>query len=158
MTKAEIEQRINSHVWYHELDLGNGLRSESKLPEREYHRKLWRFIEGQLDLINFEGKSVLDIGCWDGYWSFYAERRGAAEIVALDDFTQNWNNHLVFISQRSCLIQRSRLFQIASVYELEALVGDLIYYYFSVYIITCGIRSTPSPGPTLQQSWRVCGS
>ena len=49
----------------------------------EIHRKLWRFIEAQLDLLDFRGKTVLDIGCWDGYWSFYAERRGAREVVAL---------------------------------------------------------------------------
>src|SRR5262249_24587907 len=38
----------------------------------------------------FTGKSVLDIGCWDGYWSFYAERRGAARVLATDDSSQNW--------------------------------------------------------------------
>ena len=27
---------------------------------------------------------VLDIGTWDGFWSFEMERRGAAEVVALD--------------------------------------------------------------------------
>src|SRR5262245_47097205 len=31
-----------------------------------------------------QGKSVLDIGAWDGFYSFAAERLGAARIVALD--------------------------------------------------------------------------
>ena len=39
-------------------------------------------MEQQLDAVPFHGKSVLDIGCWDGYWSFYAERRGAASVLA----------------------------------------------------------------------------
>lgn len=30
------------------------------------------------------GKSVLDAGCWDGFFSFEAERRGAARVVAID--------------------------------------------------------------------------
>jgi len=30
------------------------------------------------------GKSVLDIGAWDGYFSFEAERRGAKRVVASD--------------------------------------------------------------------------
>ena len=35
---------------------------------------------------NVNGKSVLDIGAWDGYMSFEAERRGASRVVALDEF------------------------------------------------------------------------
>ena len=30
------------------------------------------------------GMRVLDIGTWDGFWAFEMERRGAAEVVALD--------------------------------------------------------------------------
>ena len=32
------------------------------------------------------GKSVLDVGAWDGFFSFEAERRGAARVVAADSF------------------------------------------------------------------------
>jgi len=32
------------------------------------------------------GKSVLDIGAWDGFFSFEAERRGAAQVLATDHF------------------------------------------------------------------------
>ncbi len=32
------------------------------------------------------GKSVLDIGAWDGWFSFEAERRGAARVLAADHF------------------------------------------------------------------------
>jgi len=54
------------------------------------HRRVWRFIASQLDQIEMSGKSVLDLGCWDGYWSFYAERRGARRVLATDDESQNW--------------------------------------------------------------------
>lgn len=33
-----------------------------------------------------EGKTVLDIGAWDGYYSFEAERRGASRVLATDHF------------------------------------------------------------------------
>jgi tRNA (mo5U34)-methyltransferase len=33
-----------------------------------------------------EGKSVLDIGAWDGFFSFEAERRSAARVLATDHF------------------------------------------------------------------------
>ena len=32
------------------------------------------------------GKTVLDIGAWDGFYSFEAERRGAARVLATDHF------------------------------------------------------------------------
>ena len=32
------------------------------------------------------GKSVIDIGCWDGYFSIEAARRGATSVLATDDF------------------------------------------------------------------------
>jgi len=35
----------------------------------------------------FERRSVLDVGAWDGYYSFLAERRGAARVVALDHYS-----------------------------------------------------------------------
>ena len=43
-----------------------------------------RIIVEAFDSVDFKGKKVLDIGCLDGLWSFEAERRGAAEIVATD--------------------------------------------------------------------------
>jgi len=44
----------------------------------------------QFDAIDFVGKSVLDIGCWDGYFSFEAERRGASRVTSLDDCDYRW--------------------------------------------------------------------
>ena len=37
-------------------------------------------------LPDLQGKTVLDIGAWEGFFSFEAERRGAARVVALDHF------------------------------------------------------------------------
>ena len=31
--------------------------------------------------------SVLDVGAWDGFFSFEAERRGAARVLAIDSFS-----------------------------------------------------------------------
>jgi tRNA (mo5U34)-methyltransferase len=90
MDKAEAQRRIDSIQWYHEFDFGNGLRAEAATPDAPSHRKLWKFIESELDNIDFVNKFVLDVGCWDGYWSFYAERRGAARVWATDDAGQNW--------------------------------------------------------------------
>ncbi len=40
-----------------------------------------------LRLPDLRGKSVLDVGAWDGYYSFLAERAGASRVVALDYYT-----------------------------------------------------------------------
>lgn len=38
------------------------------------------------------GKRVLDVGAWDGYWSFYALKRGAEFVQAIDDFSDTCGN------------------------------------------------------------------
>jgi tRNA (mo5U34)-methyltransferase len=42
------------------------------------------------DEISFQDKSVLDVGCWDGYFSFESERKGAREVVSLDNPKFRW--------------------------------------------------------------------
>ena len=85
------QSEIDSVHWYHEFDFGKGLHATSKTPDVQAHRKVWEFINRELDAIDFLGKSVLDIGCWDGFWSFYAEKRGASSVFATDDISQNWS-------------------------------------------------------------------
>ena len=38
---------------------------------------------------DLSGKRVLDVGACDGYWRFEALRRGACEVVAIDDFSDD---------------------------------------------------------------------
>jgi hypothetical protein len=40
----------------------------------------------RLMLPDLRGKTVLDINCWDGFFAFEAERRGASRVVALDHY------------------------------------------------------------------------
>jgi tRNA (mo5U34)-methyltransferase len=63
--------------WYHSIDLGNGIVTPGT-----------PLNEPMLDrgLPEFRGRSVLDIGAWDGLYSFVAERRGARRVVALDHY------------------------------------------------------------------------
>jgi len=85
------QERIDQIQWYHDIDFPNGLKARTKTPDAESHRKLWEWIRSELDKIDFSGRSLLDVGCWDGYWSFYAEQRGASRVLATDDKTQNWS-------------------------------------------------------------------
>lgn len=72
--------------WWHTIDFGDGVfsnglkRNYLALKERStYEIKLWK-LTSQL----FANKSVLDIGCNDGKFSFLAEEWGATEVVAID--------------------------------------------------------------------------
>jgi tRNA (mo5U34)-methyltransferase len=67
--------------WWHSIDLGDGVITPG--------HKGWVLIQEEfasMGLPALDGKTVLDIGAWDGYFSFEAERRGAKRVVALDHF------------------------------------------------------------------------
>jgi tRNA (mo5U34)-methyltransferase len=67
--------------WWHSIDLGHGVVTDgTKTPEylAVEHRSL--------GLPDLHGKTVLDVGAWDGFYSFACERAGAAHVVALDHF------------------------------------------------------------------------
>lgn len=67
--------------WWHSIDLGAGVTTPGfRSPE-----SLATQTAG-LALPDVRGKTVLDIGAWDGYYSFLAEERGAARVVACDSY------------------------------------------------------------------------
>jgi tRNA (mo5U34)-methyltransferase len=121
MDTAALQAEIDQIEWYHEFDFGNGLRAHSNAEDTEKHRRLWGFIQGRLDAIDFRGKAVLDIGCWDGYWSFYAERRGAKSVLASDDPSQNWAGSRGLLLARKLLRSNIEVNLNLSVYELTSL-------------------------------------
>jgi tRNA (mo5U34)-methyltransferase len=67
--------------WFHSIDLGGGLVAPGVMPNATLHQ-----IFGEMALPDLHGKSVLDIGAWDGFYSFEAERQGAARVLSLDHY------------------------------------------------------------------------
>lgn len=134
-TRRPIEQADLDRVsWYHEFDFGHGLRAIPQAVELPNHRRIWRFIEAQLAQIDFKGKTVLEIGSWDGYWSFHAERAGAAAVLATDDRTQNWATGEGIWLARELLQSNIEVRQDVSIYELSALERTFdIIICFGVY-------------------------
>lgn len=58
--------------------------SETALTPNAVHCK--QFMENcRLTQLDYTGKSVLDVGCWDGAYGFFAEQHGASRVVGLDD-------------------------------------------------------------------------
>lgn len=82
MTKEEVaELSADVPFWWHSIDLGHGIITPGE--------KSWEMMNEELaslQLPDLHGKSVLDIGAYDGFYSFEAERRGASRVVALDHY------------------------------------------------------------------------
>jgi len=79
MTREEILREVAKIGWWHRIKLGDGIitpgidRSGEKLRNTKLPE-------------NLSGKTVLDIGAWDGFFSFEAEKRGALRVLATDSF------------------------------------------------------------------------
>jgi len=67
--------------WFHSIELAPGVVSPGRMSLETLRREL-----RMLRLPDLRGKSVLDVGAYDGYFSFAAERLGAARVVALDHY------------------------------------------------------------------------
>jgi tRNA (mo5U34)-methyltransferase len=85
-SEAEIRARISDvPYWWHSIDVGQGVVTPGTKwgggrEVMEYERARMRLPE------DYGGRSVLDVGSYDGYYAFDAERRGAGRVVALDHF------------------------------------------------------------------------
>jgi tRNA (mo5U34)-methyltransferase len=70
---------VFAREWFHTLDLGDGIVTPGCDPSAAK--------VGYLGLPErLDGLSVLDIGAYDGFFSFECERRGAARVLAADHF------------------------------------------------------------------------
>jgi tRNA (mo5U34)-methyltransferase len=72
-----LQERVDAVDWYHTLELAPGVITEGMFDLRPVIDR-YQLPE------RLEGLRVLDVGTWDGFWAFEMERRGAAEVVAID--------------------------------------------------------------------------
>ncbi len=99
LSAAELREEISRIRWFHAIELRPGLVTPA--PERTSDR---------LDLLripaDLSGRTVLDVGAWDGFFSFEVERRGAARVVAADCFAwhgDTWSDKRGFELARRAL-------------------------------------------------------
>src|ERR671934_3136918 len=75
MASDQLRAAVNRIKWFHRIDLGHGVitpgddDTPAKLATLGFPEDL-------------RGQTVLDIGAWDGFFSFEAERRGASRGAA----------------------------------------------------------------------------
>ncbi len=75
----ELIRQIREHHWFHTMKLSDEVVTDGDSPERPIMS-----VPGTIP--DVRGKSVLDVGAWDGKFSFQAEAAGASRVVALDHY------------------------------------------------------------------------
>jgi tRNA (mo5U34)-methyltransferase len=76
--REQLQLEVGRHEWFHAMDLGQGVVTPGRID-------VVRRTLPRLKLpASLAGKTVLDIGAWDGFFSFEAERRGAKRVLATD--------------------------------------------------------------------------
>ncbi len=76
--------------WFHSFEFPDGEQVKGVKPLASLREEADQIFSQPL-----AGRRVLDIGAWDGFFSFEAERRGAAEVLATDHFCwsgQGWGD------------------------------------------------------------------
>ena len=134
----DLAAEVARYRWYHTLDLGGGVVTAGMFDHRP-------MLDRYLLPDDLSGMRCLDVGTMDGFWAFEMERRGAAEVVALDiDDPErlDWPESLRRVTEKSLDETKGDRFAIAhralgsrvervlrSVYEIDADLGsfDLIF-------------------------------
>src|SRR5579872_3425790 len=79
MNRDELQRAVSAIDWAHTIDLGQGIVTPGRWNTPQVFERLQ--ISGEL-----KDRTVLDVGCWDGFYSFEAERLGARRVLATDEF------------------------------------------------------------------------
>ncbi len=78
---VDLQARVAAiPLWYHRIELPGGIVTPGWAPLNP---------ESYGIPTDLTGARVLDVGAWDGYWTFTALARGAREVVAVDDFSDH---------------------------------------------------------------------
>jgi tRNA (mo5U34)-methyltransferase len=147
--RAEVE-RIR---WFHTIDLGDGVVTPG---EDDTPGKL-ATIGLPADL---SGRTVLDVGAWDGFFSFEAERRGARRVVAVDPSAwrpgrpeNEWGGKAGFDLARRALGSRVEDLDLDDLLQLSPdTVGT-----FDVVLFLGVLYHLPDPFPLLERVAAVTG-
>ena len=72
----DLQAAVDEISWYHTLELAPGVVTPGWFDTRQ--------VAPQLPWPDLTGKRCLDVGTFDGFWAYEMEKRGAAEVVAVD--------------------------------------------------------------------------
>jgi len=76
VTPDERARAAEERDWYHTIELAPGVVTKGWFDTRA--------VAPSLPWPDLTGRRCLDVGTFDGFWAFEMERRGAAEVLAVD--------------------------------------------------------------------------
>ncbi len=83
MNPAVLADRIKQYRFYHTIPLTDEISTQGAQDPAVV--RIWDIVLKALRSVDVSDKRFLDIGCRDGLFSFDAERRGAREVVGIDN-------------------------------------------------------------------------
>jgi tRNA (mo5U34)-methyltransferase len=116
MDRDQLKSRVDALRWYHTIDLGDGVVTPGV---DECVERLGRIGLPE----SLAGRSVLDVGAWDGFFSFEAERRGAERVVAADYYS--WHGQGWGTGQGKAGFELARMARRSGVIDVDLDVLDL---------------------------------
>ncbi|MCA1691673.1 MAG: class I SAM-dependent methyltransferase [Acidimicrobiales bacterium] len=99
MTADELRREVEKLRWHHRMELPGGVVTPGVV---DTARALSRLGLPP----SLSGRTVLDVGAWDGFYSFEAARRGAKRVLATDSFCwsgDGWGTKDGFLLARDAL-------------------------------------------------------
>lgn len=129
---------MKRYAWYHTLDLGQGVVTQGVFDHRPA-------LGHYLVPTDLSGMRCLDVGTMDGFWAFEMERRGAAEVLAIDiedPEALDWPRSLREKTVKTLDIEKGERFELARealgssvkrilrpVYELDIDLGEFDFVF-----------------------------
>jgi tRNA (mo5U34)-methyltransferase len=149
LSSPSLRSMVEARTWFHSIDLGDGIVT----PGQKDTAAELAHMHLPADL---SGQRVLDIGAYDGFYSFEAERRGAADVLATDSWTWNWPGSDArgnFDLARDTLDSRVRTQEIA----VEDLDPELVGGPFDLVLFLGVLYHAPDPLGYLRRVRSVTG-
>lgn len=136
MTEKELKARVGQYAFYHIIPLTPTLSTPGNPDLQRSQAPVLAALNG-LDL---KGKRVLDIGCRDGLYSFLAERRGASEVIGIDnDLSKPATEFLIPYFRSKIRMQEMNLFDLTPEtfgrFDLIIFAGVLYHLRYPVWAL-----------------------
>jgi tRNA (mo5U34)-methyltransferase len=131
LNKDDLRKRVSALGWYHTIDFGDGIVSAG-IDDTPYRLS-------RIGLpASLENRTVLDVGAWDGFFSFEAERRGAARVLATDHYSWSglgWGTKEGFELARQALNSRvqDKVIDVMDLAPQEVGTFDLVLFLGVLY-------------------------
>ena len=120
--------------WWHTITLPYGIKTPGHVSEKAELEIAMAIPQ------NLNGKTVLEIGTWDGYYSFFCEARGAERVIAVDNLQyehlpQYYSGHPVGIEVAKRILGSKVDYRVIDVYDLDKIQedADLVLFFGVLY-------------------------